>query len=389
MTQAVPEESVDYSHLLDDIDQHIALLRMPYLNQEIQAFDTAQSAISVLHASSDEATTEACCDLLFALIGWMPGVGNELKACLRLVNRLPQRFAKQWFDMLRFVLQRARVKTSPEALLATCFDVRHLRDSLQDVSKAMPNSAIWKSLTQDDREAAALGLGIALSHLPQRLEEATKRIENWTRTQRNTSAVDYDRSLRASRPKPGSIDARVGSDGVDGGEPCSINQIACSNLGVRELQHFREELRFYLAALALEWGPDWDRPGVEVPPPWKDDEPWQKDKALASGERGWLELNLHDHNLSPIPEAAYRVEFIDGTFREGVLDRQGHTRLEGLPMGDARVYYGEDPRAYHPQLFKFLPPDSECLADEVRLLGVDPLEVDYYELVSQACRRIE
>jgi hypothetical protein len=389
MTHALPEESVDYSHLLDDIDHHIALLRMPYLNQEIQAFDTAQSAICVLHANNDEATTEACCDLIFALIGWMPSVGNELKACLRLVNRAPQRLAKHWFDMVRFVLQQARLKTSPEALLAKCLDVSHLRENLRNVSEAMTSSAMWKSLTVDEREAAALGLGVVLTHLPKRLEEVKRRIANWNRIQRNTSAVDYDRTLRARAPKPGIIDPLVDCEGVDGGEPCTVNQITCSSLGVREPLHFRKEVRLYLAAVALEWCADWDTPGVEVPPLWKEDEPWQLGKSPVGSERGWLELNLHDHNLSPIADAAYRVEFVDGSTREGTLDAKGHVNLQDVPLGDARVYYGEDPRPYIPGVFAFVPPDSECLAEELRLLGLDPLEVDYYELVSQACRRID
>lgn len=383
------EESVDYSHTLDTLDQRIALLRMPYLNQEIQAFDTAQSAIRVLHADSDEETTEACCDLIFALIGWMPGAGNELKACLRLVNRAPQRFAKHWFDMLRFVLQQARLKTSPEALLAKSFDRSYLRDNVRDVAQAMKCSAMWKSLTEHEREGAALGLGVVLTQLPKRLEEVNKRIANWGRVQCNTSAADYDRSTRARTPKPGSADLLVGCEGVDAGDDCTVNQITCASLGVRELQQVRKDLRMYLAGVALEWCTDWDTPGVEVPTRWKEDKPWQTGKAPATGERGWLELNLHDHNLSPIAHAAYRVEFVDGSAQEGVLNAQGHARLEDVPAGNARVYYGEDPRPYEPQLFEFMQPDSAKLNEEARSLGLDPVEIDYYELVSQACRRIE
>lgn len=57
-----------------------------------------------------------------------------------------------------------------------------------------------------------------------------------------------------------------------------------------------------------------------------------------------MELNYHDEDLMPLAGVAYVAVFQDGTSRQGTLDAQGHARLEGVPPGTARVYYGEDPR---------------------------------------------
>ncbi|MFG6467031.1 DUF2345 domain-containing protein, partial [Roseateles sp. BYS87W] len=59
----------------------------------------------------------------------------------------------------------------------------------------------------------------------------------------------------------------------------------------------------------------------------------------------FMELNLHDEWLQPVPGAPYVVVFEDGTRREGQLDSNGYARLEGIPNQRARVYYGEVPRA--------------------------------------------
>lgn len=67
-------------------------------------------------------------------------------------------------------------------------------------------------------------------------------------------------------------------------------------------------------------------------------------QGAASEAPTFMELNLHDEWLAPIPGAPFRVVFSDGTVKEGVLDEHGHARLEGVPPGTAQVYYGEDPR---------------------------------------------
>jgi hypothetical protein len=67
-------------------------------------------------------------------------------------------------------------------------------------------------------------------------------------------------------------------------------------------------------------------------------------QGLATEAPTFMELNLHDEWLMPVPGAPYVVVFQDGTRREGVLDANGHARLDGVPNMAAEVFYGEDPR---------------------------------------------
>ncbi|AXV70348.1 type VI secretion protein [Ralstonia solanacearum] len=61
-----------------------------------------------------------------------------------------------------------------------------------------------------------------------------------------------------------------------------------------------------------------------------------------------LELNLTDDNLKPVPNAAYKVLFHDGTTISGKLDGNGHAVLHDVP-GTGKVFFGEDPRPFTPK----------------------------------------
>ncbi|WP_454835044.1 type VI secretion system Vgr family protein [Pseudomonas lini] len=102
----------------------------------------------------------------------------------------------------------------------------------------------------------------------------------------------------------------------------------------------------------------------------------------------WLELNLHYDNLEPVPGASYRVDFADGSTREGVLDDDGFARLEDVPKGPAKVYYGEDPRPYSRENVTVVQNSDEKVNADLRKLGLDPDQVDLQALVEKAAGRL-
>jgi type VI secretion system secreted protein VgrG len=108
----------------------------------------------------------------------------------------------------------------------------------------------------------------------------------------------------------------------------------------------------------------------------------------ADANSTWLELNLHYKNLEPVPNAAYRVDFADGSTKEGVLDAVGFARLNDVPTGPARVYYGEDPRPFVKQPVKVLKTTDADIDDDLRKLGLDPNNIDLQALVEQAAWRL-
>ena len=68
----------------------------------------------------------------------------------------------------------------------------------------------------------------------------------------------------------------------------------------------------------------------------------------ASDLENSIEILFHYDDLAPIPGAAYKVTFENGTVREGKLDEKGHAILKGTPPGEYVVEYGDDPRAWEP-----------------------------------------
>ena len=108
----------------------------------------------------------------------------------------------------------------------------------------------------------------------------------------------------------------------------------------------------------------------------------------ANANTTWLELNLHYKNLEPVPRAAYRVELADGSVREGVLDTDGFARLEDVPPGPAKVWYGEDPRPFVRTPVKVVEVTDARIEDDLRKLGLDPSQVDLQQLVEQAAGRL-
>lgn len=59
-----------------------------------------------------------------------------------------------------------------------------------------------------------------------------------------------------------------------------------------------------------------------------------------------IEILFHYDDLTPIPGAAYKVTFENGTVREGTLDDKGHAVLTSIPSGTYVVEYGDDPRPW-------------------------------------------
>ncbi|MBX9404904.1 hypothetical protein K5E40_04340 [Pseudomonas baetica] len=89
-----------------------------------------------------------------------------------------------------------------------------------------------------------------------------------------------------------------------------------------------------------------------------------------------------------MPGASYRVDFADGSTHEGVLDDNGFARLEDVPKGPTKVYYGEDPRPFSRESVAVVQNSDEKVNDDLRKLGLDPNKVDLQALVEQAAGRL-
>jgi type VI secretion system secreted protein VgrG len=60
----------------------------------------------------------------------------------------------------------------------------------------------------------------------------------------------------------------------------------------------------------------------------------KKDKKLS-----WIEIELVDEEGQPVPSEKYLIELSDGTKKEGMLDSEGHARVDGIDPGTCKVSF--------------------------------------------------
>ncbi|MFP2926080.1 carboxypeptidase regulatory-like domain-containing protein [Pyxidicoccus sp. 3LG] len=75
-----------------------------------------------------------------------------------------------------------------------------------------------------------------------------------------------------------------------------------------------------------------------VAPPWPDTLiPLPSEKPIE--EPTWLAIALKDEDGKPVPHTRYVVTLPDGSTREGVLDKNGYARVDGVNPGKCQVAF--------------------------------------------------
>jgi len=118
-----------------------------YVAQNV--YDTSESVWNVWNArnSADELTKiETGIDLVFAVVGWVPVVGAGVKRTFRLVNHKSEIYGPVLFDILRLVLQKAGVHTSPEELVDKLFDASGLKKLLTESREHIEHSWLYRRM---------------------------------------------------------------------------------------------------------------------------------------------------------------------------------------------------------------------------------------------------
>ena len=89
------------------------------------------------------------------------------------------------------------------------------------------------------------------------------------------------------------------------------------------------------------------------------------------GERKhFAEINHHWPDLTPVVGGAFLAIFANGSRREGKLDGKGHARLEDIPPGPVKVFFGEDSRPYERPAVAYVGKTTlERVLDEMRQQG--------------------
>ncbi|MDD1012109.1 PoNe immunity protein domain-containing protein [Pseudomonas rubra] len=315
-----------------------------HLAQALNAYDTVEAILALNLATDQQEEDDAFFDLALALLGWVPGPGHGLKRVLRLVNRDPEKHAEQLYDLLRHVLLNCQLKTSPDALLEESLNAEVLRAELAQIIAAVQTSATFLDLDGPHQALVLADLEQVGEHLDDLIERIDERLLPWLALQRNSSAQasGSSNSIPAQTSKPQS----------------------------RRVDRLREHATVSAHPAAVDGG----KLSLE-----------QDDLTLTSN---WLELSLDDGKLGGVPGAAYKVLFADGSIAEGFLNALGHIRLEGVPFGPAKVYYGEDPRPYLRQPIKALDSSASLINRDLRNQGFIPSKLDKDDLYAETTGRI-
>lgn len=206
------DRRADYEEAAKELAKGIAIGLVPFLGQAIDVYDTVESAVTLYRAKQPDQKENAQFDFLLALVGWIPGPGDGVKKALRIVNKDPQRFAPVLFDLLRFVLQKCGVNTSPEELLDQIFNADKLKAQIEKIKVGVKDSDGFRSLPQSVQTGVLETFEMAATNMPMLVGIVEKRLKKWKRLQHNSSSREAVPG-KAERPMPKAKDTDIAKEG--------------------------------------------------------------------------------------------------------------------------------------------------------------------------------
>ncbi|RQR51082.1 hypothetical protein DIE18_33995 [Burkholderia sp. Bp9125] len=233
-----------------------------YVAQNV--YDTTESVWTVWNAreSTDEMMKiEAGIDLVFAVVGWVPVVGAGVKRTFRLVNHKSEIYGPLLFDILRLVLQRAHVQTSPDALIDKLFDATGVKKYLTEAREHIQQSWLYREMPTAMQATFMQALTFVETNLPYWLAQFVQRkLLHWRKKQPNSSAVSTLEERRTTE-KPGAKgeEAKAGHDRP---VPAPSRGVVNAKLAVTDITTsitgiLGEHIGDYYCYEKLKWGNGW------------------------------------------------------------------------------------------------------------------------------------
>lgn len=253
-----------------------------YVAQNV--YDTSESVWTVWNSrdSTDEMVkVEAGIDLVFAVVGWVPVVGAGVKRTFRLVNHKSDIYGPLLFDILRLVLQRAGVQTSPEELVDKLFDASGLKTVLTGAREHIEKSWLFKEMPVAAQATFRQALVWVEINLPYWLTQFLERkLLHWKKKQPNSSA-ETTLERRKETEKPGKVGVEA-EEGHNRPSASSSPGVVNAKLAVADITNgvagiLGEHIADYYCYETLGWGKGWEahdqgllgkwshEPGAEVP----------------------------------------------------------------------------------------------------------------------------
>lgn len=233
-----------------------------YVAQNV--YDTSESVWNVWNSrnSTDELTKiETGIDLVFAVVGWVPVVGAGVKRTFRLVNHKSEIYGPVLFDILRLVLQKAGVHTSPEELVDKLFDASGLKKLLTESREHIEHSWLYRRMPTSAQFTFNQALAWVEVNLPYWLTQFVERkLLHWKKKQPNSSA-EGSMALRKEAEKPGRVGVEA-ENGHNRSKSTPSAGVVNAKLAVTEITNkitgiLGEHIADYHCYEHLKWGSGW------------------------------------------------------------------------------------------------------------------------------------
>lgn len=268
----------DVADMVEEIAFAVATGIVPLLGQAINIYDMVDCLLILRNSKDSVSRAEAKFDLVLAIIGWIPGAGGGVKKTLRMVNKSPDRYAPIMFDVLRMVLLKLEIYTSPEVLLAQLFDAPALQSVLTTVQVAIEESWIYEEMPAEAQAALKVGMTAVRAELPAMVGLVSKKLTHWKTKQRNNAARQTALEKKVPQEtKPDKLDDATAKDAKNTPDPVKSNGVTNVQIGTWDLSVFTktvtgmlgEHITDYFLLENYLWGREWTRHDIGDSGSWK------------------------------------------------------------------------------------------------------------------------
>lgn len=209
------EQQAALEDAVEQIGTAIASNAFPLFYVAQNVYDTVESIWTVwsVRESQDQmARLEAGFDLVFAVVGWVPMVGAGVKRSFRLVNHKSEIYGPVLYDILRYVLTKLNIPTSPAELIDKLFEASHVKATLDGAREQIKKSWMYRHMSTGMQVTFDQAMLWVESNLPYWTAQFLERkLLHWKRKQANSSAHAVEEKVKETE-KP----AKVGEEAKQG-----------------------------------------------------------------------------------------------------------------------------------------------------------------------------
>lgn len=259
------EQQAALEDAVEQIGTAIATNAFPLFYVAQNVYDTVESIWTVwsVRESQDQlAKLEAGFDLVFAVVGWVPMVGAGVKRTFRLVNHKSEVYGPVLYDILRYVLTKLNIPTSPAELIDKLFEASHVKSTLDSAREQIKKSWAYRHMSTGMQLSFDQAMVWVEANLPYWTAQFLERkLLHWRRKQPNSSAqAVQERTKETEKPAKVGEDAKQGRNrGIATPKQGTVNaKLSVSKvLDTKYTGLIAEHIGAYYCLEEMKWGTGW------------------------------------------------------------------------------------------------------------------------------------